>query len=128
MCVGSLGWNRASAAVSGYDQSMRLRWLAVVLSACLFGVASPCFGWGGMGHQIVALIAEDHLSPAAKAGIRDLLGGDAQISDAEVASWADEVRRQRRETAPWHYVNIPADATGFDRKRDGRDGDNVVDA
>jgi hypothetical protein len=42
-------------------------------------------GWGGEGHQLVALIAENHLTPAAKAMVKDLLG-DANISDAEVAS------------------------------------------
>ena len=96
-----------------------------LLVAVLFPVAA--YGWGGMGHQIVALIAEDHLSPAAKAGIKELLG-DANISDAEVASWADEIKRQRSNTAPWHYVDIPTDATAFDRARDGRNGNNVIDA
>ena len=38
----------------------------------------------------------------------ELLDG-ANISDAEVVNWADEIRRERRETAPWHYVNIPVD-------------------
>jgi hypothetical protein len=85
-----------------------------------------CFAWGGEGHQIVALIAENHLTPKAKAAITELLDG-AQISDAEVASWADEIRRQERDTADWHYVNIPHDATSFDRKRDGRKGENVID-
>jgi hypothetical protein len=98
---------------------------ASLLVAVLFPVAA--FGWGGTGHQIVALIAEDHLSPAAKAGIEELLGHE-HISDAEIASWADEVRRQRSNTAPWHYVNIPTNADAFDRGRDGHDGANVIDA
>jgi hypothetical protein len=95
----------------------------------VFIVLGPSFalGWGGTGHQIVCLIAEDHLSPQAKAGVHELLG-DAHISDAEIASWADEVRRERRSTAPWHYVNIPVSAAGFDRKRDGRNGNNIIDA
>jgi len=82
--------------------------------------------WGGEGHQIVCLIAEDRLTPAAKTGIHGLLG-DANISDAEVASWADEFRRQHEETAPWHFVDIPTDAKDFDEKRDGQNGNNVVD-
>ena len=28
---------------------------------------------------------------------------------ADVSIWADEVRPQRRETGPWHYINIPID-------------------
>lgn len=87
---------------------------------------SLCFAWGGEGHQIVALIAEKQLTPATQALVKDLLG-DAHISDAEVASWADEYRREHRETSGWHFVNVPADAATFDRNRDGRDGMNVID-
>ena|SRR5829696_7144215 len=88
---------------------------------------SLCHAWGGEGHQLIALIAEDQLTPQAKAAVKDLLGG-GNISDAEVANWADEIRRERRDTVPWHFVNIPHDAEGFDRARDGRDGANVIDA
>jgi len=97
--------------------------LAAVLSLLLPSLAHA---WGGDGHQIVCLIAEDRLTSAAKAGIHGLLG-DANISDAEIASWADEIRRQRQETGPWHYVDIPTDAKGFDAKRDGQNGNNVTD-
>lgn len=58
--------------------------------------------------------------------MKELLG-DADLSDAEVVSWADEVRRERKESAPWHYVAIPADADGYDPKID-RGGNNVMDA
>ena len=88
---------------------------------------SLCHAWGGEGHQIVALIAENHLTPQAKAAVTELLEG-AHISDAEVASWADEVRRQRKNTAPWHYVDIPVTADVFDRARDGKNGNNVIEA
>jgi hypothetical protein len=72
---------------------------------------------GGEGHQLVALIAEDHLTPSARAAVKDLLDG-ANISDAEVANWADEIRRERPETSAWHYVNIPVDdPKGFNRAR-----------
>jgi hypothetical protein len=93
----------------------------------LFLLPATCRAWGGEGHQLVALIAEHQLTPQAKAVVKELLG-DANISDAEVASWADEVRRQRRETAPWHYVDIPTEADSFDRARDGSVGNNVIDA
>jgi len=46
-------------------------------------------------YQIVAVIAEERRSPAAKAGIRTLLG-EANISNAKIASWANELRRERR--------------------------------
>ena len=91
----------------------------------LIGLPSRGFAWGGDGHQIVALIAEERLTPEAEAGVKELLG-EANMSDAEVVSWADEIRRQRRATAPWHYVNIPAGAGAFDPNRDGNGGDNII--
>lgn len=90
-------------------------------------LAPLAHAWGGDGHQIVCLIAEDRLTPAAKAAIHALLGKNVNISDAEIASWADQIRRERRETAPWHYVDIPTDAEGFDEARDGQHGNNVID-
>jgi hypothetical protein len=85
---------------------------------------SACMAWGG---QLVSRIAEEMLTPQAKAAAKDLLEG-ANISDAAVVNWADEIRRARRETSSWHYVNIPHDAQGFDRERDRRDGANIVEA
>jgi hypothetical protein len=99
-------------------------WLTVVLTGLL---DSNTLAWNGEAHQLVAWIAEERLSENAKAGVADLLDG-AHLSDAEVASWADEIRRQRKNTAPWHYVNIPVDSDGYDAKRDGHDGANVIDA
>lgn len=87
---------------------------------------STCFAWGGEAHQLVALIAEEHLTPATKAAVADLLDG-ANISDAEVASWADEIRRDRRGTADWHYVKIPHDQKEFDPVRDAAREENVID-
>jgi hypothetical protein len=40
--------------------------------------------------------------------VQSLIGNNHLYS---IASWADEIRKQRRETAPWHYVNIPLGAT-----------------
>lgn len=99
--------------------------LATVLIVLV--LPSISHAWGGDGHQIICLIAEDRLSPTAKAGIHELLGKDVNISDADIASWADQVRRERRETASWHYVDIPVEATEFGEARDGRQGNNVID-
>lgn len=96
---------------------------AIILLLCIPATASA---WGGDGHQVAALIAEERLTPDAKAEIRELLG-EANISDAEIASWADEIRRQRRATAPWHYVNIPVGANVFDPERDGNGGENIIE-
>lgn len=73
------------------------------------------FGWGAKGHHIVGDIADAHLAPTAKAGVQTLLGTQTL---ADVTTWADEVRRDRPETYNWHFVDIPAEAAGYDAARD----------
>jgi hypothetical protein len=36
------------------------------------------------------------------------------------------IRHERLETAPWHYVNIPGDSSGYDAHRDCAEGDCIV--
>jgi len=36
----------------------------------------------------------------------------------DISTWADEVRPSRPNTAPWHYVNIPGGASGYNAQRD----------
>jgi len=72
-------------------------------------------GWGPQGHRLVALVAENHLTPAARKNVQLLL---ADESLADVAVWADEYLQGNNQTSFWHYVNIPADARGYDRDRD----------
>jgi len=65
-----------------------------------------CISWGGTGHKTVAKIADNHLTPNAKAAVKALLG-DQSMSD--VASWADQLRNdpQYSNTGSWHYINVP---------------------
>ena len=86
--------------------------------------SSPALAWGPEGHSLVARIAEAQLTPAAKAKVAEILG--ANVSMASIASWADQVRRQRAETGPWHYVDIPIDKPHLDMARDCAKGACVV--
>ena len=73
-------------------------------------VALFLISWGFKGHQAVGTIAENHLTPQAKAQIKDLLGNQ---SLADVATWADEVREEPafKSTERWHFVNVPSGLT-----------------
>lgn len=81
----------------------------------VISVSTLLFGWGQEGHAIIGQIAQDNLTPAAKKQVQALLGNETLAS---VASWADEIRRDRDETYNWHFVDIPKDAAGFDDARD----------
>ena len=80
-----------------------------------FVLIPQCHAWGREGHRLTALVAQEHLSPTAEANVRYLLGKDTL---ADVAPWADEYREDHRETAPWHFVEIPGAQDTYDRLRD----------
>jgi hypothetical protein len=85
--------------------------------------------WGYVGHQTVARIAENHLSPKAKAAIKNLLSSGSIV---EVASWADEVRNDDayKNTASWHFLNLPLGLTreAFEKAVKGQSQQNVYSA
>lgn len=81
--------------------------------------------WGPGGHAAVGRVAERHLSPAVRAQVADLLDG-ARLSDPEVASWADAESAEGRAPRAFHYVNVPADAHGYDARRDCPDRRCIV--
>lgn len=97
--------------------------LAVVCTAL---TAIPCWSWGPEGHRLVAEIAWKHTTGPARAEIGRLLPeGETIVS---IAPWADEVRPQRRETAPWHYINIPLEAAPPDWRPYCPDDDCILTA
>jgi len=65
--------------------------------------ATHALAWGPVGHQTVAYIAEDNLTPKASAAIAAILGRDTSLAD--VANYADQIRPMRPETAPWHFID-----------------------
>ncbi|HVV28392.1 MAG TPA: S1/P1 nuclease [Rhizomicrobium sp.] len=80
--------------------------------------------WGAEGHEIIAAVALHELSPPARRQVAALLGSEAML--VHDSNWADEIREQRPQTGPWHYVDIPLGANGYDARRDCGGGDCVV--
>jgi hypothetical protein len=105
--------------------SASLRRAAAALALTLF-VASNALGWGREGHEVVAIIAERHLTARARERVRQILGPEGSL--AAVSTWADEIRPSRPETAPWHYIDIPLNASAIDPARDCLKGDCVTTA
>jgi hypothetical protein len=88
--------------------------LAIIAALACF--APPSFGWGEEGHRLIVRIAESWLTPAVAAQIQATLNPGESLED--LASWADEIRQSRPETANWHFVDIPLNSTGLDMSRD----------
>ncbi len=91
--------------------------LLVVLIASL---PTPARAWGCEGHQVVALLAEKHLTPHALAMAKKILAEgpiDPSLNRyckpgavdalADASTWPDDIRALRPEASPWHYVDIP---------------------
>ena len=84
----------------------------------------PGWGWGPEGHSLVARIAWAQMTPAAQAKASQILGPG--VSLPSIASWADQARTERKETGPWHYVDIPIDKPHLDMARDCPKGDCIL--
>ena len=89
----------------------------------------PAYGWGDEGHRTVARIAARHLTLGARLKIatiiravpasqdelhlRDLVGTKGTPSPGQIehlmttiATWPDHIPGGKKETAPWHFVDI----------------------
>lgn len=89
-----------------------------------FLAALPLFAWGPEGHNLVARLAEAHLTAAAQAKVAEILGPGETL--ASVSSWPDRIRASRPETGPWHYTDIPIDRPHLDMERDCPKGECLV--
>lgn len=93
------------------------------LCAAIFA-AEASFGWGPEGHRVVAMIAAKNLTPEASRAVTKMLGPYDTL--AALSVWADDIREEHPETAPWHYIDIPLMASNLDMRRDCADNNCVV--
>jgi len=80
--------------------------------------------WGPQGHRIIGSIAESHLQPEVKQLILEKFNIN---SLADVATWADQTRKKRKEENPWHYTNIAEGQGAYDAERDCPNGACVTE-
>ena len=97
--------------------------VAFALISCWLGSATVQ-AWGPEGHRIIGRIAERHLTPQAQAGVNDLLNPLnstsqlSRLSEEQISCWADWIRHDWTNSAPWHFVDIPYNAAQYDPIRD----------
>ncbi len=111
------------------------------LISVLFLFQSKLWAWGPVGHDVVALIAQSRLSPAAKNQVAAILGSDGNLE--EIANCADWIKYAKQdvscgnfslppmpETASWHFIDIPInsqDPSGAISSACGPDGQCSID-
>jgi len=87
---------------------------------------SPAYARGAKCHEIVALIAEKHLTDQARLRLVELLPKNETL--AQAATWPDKVRKAMPQMNPLHYVDVPRGSTSYDRERDCARQNCIVEA
>ena len=83
----------------------------ITLFLCVIALITsvPSFGWGPKGHDVVASIAEQHLTKKTKKALNELLDGHSIVY---YASWMDNIQNSPYwkngydKTKTWHYANV----------------------
>ncbi|MHB2026247.1 MAG: S1/P1 nuclease [Elusimicrobiota bacterium] len=113
----------------------------VGFAAAFSFLARAGFCWGPVGHRVVGVIAQDRLTPQALAAVESILGQNRQGSSAsleDIANCPDDVKYGKgsslscagafsmsageqtafgpvaipwKESAPWHFMNVPNSAS-----------------
>ncbi|MGV8940496.1 MAG: S1/P1 nuclease [Lysobacter sp.] len=121
-----------SATLASMNRSLCGTFLTFALGACALLAPFDASAWGPRGHQLVASLANDALTPQAYREVERLLADDPAQDLAGIASWADELREHDpdlgKRSARWHYVNIAERNCQYDAARDCPDGDCVIEA
>lgn len=120
---------------------MRKRVMTTAALAAFLLLPAKGFSWNYVGHEVVARIAWDNLTPQARrqvtlllrqhpARAHDLLKGmPADVGDEDAfafvvaATWPDIVRTEsnpwhaKDHHAAWHFINVPFVLDGTDRTK-----------
>ena len=78
-------------------------WLSFAGFVANLVITSPAYPWGSKGHEIVAAIAETHLTDTARQRIKELLPQGTTL--AEASTWPDKAGRQIPDMDPYHFIN-----------------------
>ena len=83
--------------------------ITLIMTVLMLMDFTSAFAWGPKGHDVVAAIAEQHLTPKTKRKINKLLDGKSIV---QYASWMDNIQNSPyweysyNKTKSWHYANV----------------------
>lgn len=101
---------------------LAMRYIAAVMALLIYSSNGYC--WGPLGHQIIGAVADERMSPEARAMVAGILGMETSWM---AANWADENRsdvrfthndkerdRDKKEAddhnfSDFHYINLDSD-------------------
>jgi hypothetical protein len=96
-------------------------------------LASSAVAWGDLGHETVALIAQQFISSDTVTFCQNILGDTSDTYLANVATWADSYRYTSAGSysAPYHFIDAednPPTSCNVNYERDCGSGGCVVSA
>ncbi len=93
---------------------------------------AQAIAWSAKGHRIVGELAQERLTPAARAEVDRLLLGEPVPGLAGIATWADDLRDsddpRAKVSSTWHYMNFPRGDCSYVPARDCPGGNCVIAA
>ena len=106
-----------------------MRFIAVS-TACIMMMLSSLssFAWGPKGHDVVASIAEQHLTKKTRKALNELLDGKSIVY---YSSWMDNIQNSPQwkdgydKTKTWHYANVDKGLT-YQTMQKNENGDVVT--
>ena len=99
-----------------------------ILSIAMLLNSVSSFAWGSKGHDIVAAIAEQNLTPQAKKALNELLDGKSIVY---YSSWMDQIQNSPyweygyNKTKTWHYANVDKGLT-YETMQKEENGDVIT--
>ncbi|GMG23997.1 unnamed protein product [Aspergillus oryzae var. brunneus] len=93
------------------------------ISAATLALAQLTYGWGNLGHETVAYIAQSFVASPTESFCQDILGDDSTSYLANVATWADTYKYTDAGefSKPYHFIDAqdnPPQSCGVDYDRD----------
>ncbi|OGM48273.1 nuclease S1 [Aspergillus bombycis] len=93
------------------------------ISAATLALAQLSYGWGNLGHETVAYIAQSFIASSTESFCQDILGDDSTSYLANIATWADSYKYTDAGefSKPYHFIDAqdnPPQSCGVDYDRD----------
>lgn len=104
------------------------RFTFALLSLVMMLHSASVFGWGPTGHDVVAAIAEKHLTEKTREQLDQILDGRSIVY---YSSWMDSIQNSPywengyNQTKTWHYANVDKGKT-YQTMKKNENGDVVV--
>ncbi len=108
------------------DKLFRNGFTMSLLILGILSMASAAYGWGLLGHMIIAEVAQRHLSEKASKKLNNHL---CELKLAHIANIPDEIFRadgKHKAMEPLHYVNMPKGSKNYSETAKNPDGDLVT--